>query len=101
MPFYFLLKVGENGYMKRKMKMITKDDVSFKQGVEVFLDNCKARNLRHATINHYKEAYRSITRFINKDTNISTINQKIVNDFVISIKDNLNVASLQLLFYTV
>jgi integrase/recombinase XerD len=97
--FYFFEKGGENGYMKRKMKIITSENVTLKQGFEVFLDNCKARNLRDATINHYKEAYKSITRFIDKDTLINTINQNTVDDFVISIKDNLNVASQTLFTY--
>lgn len=97
--FLFCIKGGVNGLVKRKMKVVTNDNVFFKQGFEVLLDNCKARNLREATINHYKEAYRSITRFIDDDILVNTINQKTVDDFVISIKDNLNVSSQTLFTY--
>lgn len=29
----------------------------------MFLDNCKAKNLRPTTIEHYKQGYKSIVRF--------------------------------------
>jgi len=32
----------------------------------MFLDNCKAKNLRPTTIEHYKQGYKSIVRFLMK-----------------------------------
>lgn len=77
MSFFRSLKGGVNGYMQRKMKMLIEDDVTFKGGFEGFLDNCKARNLRPATINHYKEAYKSIVRFLMKTLWLKILRKKL------------------------
>lgn len=85
--------------MKRKLKMISDDDVSFKDGFTIFLDNCKARNLRSATITHYQEGYKAITRFISPDILTKSINQDTFDNFIISCKDNLNISSQTLFTY--
>ncbi|MFT8312972.1 MAG: hypothetical protein ABF633_01815 [Clostridium sp.] len=51
--------------MRKKLKIQLENDKPFKQGFEEFTDSCKARNLRPATINHYEEGYKAITRFLN------------------------------------
>ncbi|MFT8312927.1 MAG: tyrosine-type recombinase/integrase [Clostridium sp.] len=85
--------------MRRKTKIITEDNVTFKQGFLMFLDNCKAKNLRPATIEHYKQGYKSIVRFFDEDTLIKDITQETVDNYVIACKDNLNLASQTLHTY--
>jgi integrase/recombinase XerD len=44
----------------RKMKRIRLDvakSMTFKDGCELYLLDCRQRNLREATINHYKQSY--------------------------------------------
>ena len=57
--------------MKRKLKIKQENDITFEQ----FIDSCNSRNLRPATLNHYKESFKSICRFIDKDTLIKDIKQ--------------------------
>lgn len=46
---WFVLK------MRKKLRIETENSITFKEGFEEYIDNCKARNLRDATIKHYKE----------------------------------------------
>ena len=38
----------------KKLKMATTTYISFKEGCEKYLEDCRQRNLREGTINHYK-----------------------------------------------
>ncbi|MFR5264439.1 hypothetical protein [Clostridium sp.] len=44
------------------------NSITFKEGFEAYINNCKVRNLREGTIKHYNECYKSITRFIDEDS---------------------------------
>ena len=70
---FFIAKEGE--FMKRKLKIKQENDITFEQSFEEFSDSCNSRNLRPATLNHYKESFKSICRFIDKDTLIKDIKQ--------------------------
>ena len=41
----------------KKLKMISQKGVTFEEGCNLYLDNCKERNLREGTINHYRQSY--------------------------------------------
>jgi hypothetical protein len=49
----FLCEVLE---MKR-LQIQTTNSITFEQGCNKYLDNCRQRNLRQDTINHYKQSY--------------------------------------------
>ena len=38
----------------KKIKMKQENSLSFEQGFDLYLNNCRERNLREGTINHYK-----------------------------------------------
>ena len=38
----------------KKIKMKQENSLSFEQGCDLYLNNCRERNLREGTINHYK-----------------------------------------------
>lgn len=69
----------------QKIKLNTNNNLTFSDGFEEFIDNCKSRILREATIKHYKEGYKSITRFIDEDMEIQNINKSTVENFTIYI----------------
>jgi integrase/recombinase XerD len=86
--------------MPKKLKIQAEDSMKFYQGFNEFLDNCKARNLRPATIAHYQEGYKAITKFVDKDISIKDINKKTVDNFVENCKEKLNINSQSLFTYT-
>ncbi|HEY8804454.1 MAG TPA: site-specific integrase [Clostridium sp.] len=85
--------------MVNKLKIKLEETMNFEKGFEEFIDNCKGRNLRPATITHYQEGYKAITKFVDKDTDLKSINQIIVNNFI---KDcnKTNISSQTLYTYT-
>lgn len=70
--------------MVRKIKIQSDNSITFSEGFEEFILNCKGRNLREGTIRHYTEGYKSITKFISKDTPIKDITHKTFDEFVAS-----------------
>ncbi|WP_286909258.1 tyrosine-type recombinase/integrase [Clostridium sp. UBA1652] len=86
--------------MRKKLKIETDNSITFKEGFEEYIDNCKARNLRDATIKHYKEGYRAITKFLDEDTKVKDINKGTVDNFVRYVRDNLDVSSQTLFTYS-
>lgn len=84
----------------KKLKIKQENDITFGQGFEDFIDNCNARNLRLATINHYRESFKSIRRFIDKELVIRNIKQFTVDNFVRDCKKNLEANTQTIYTYT-
>ncbi|MBU3215834.1 site-specific integrase [Clostridium estertheticum] len=85
--------------MGMKLKIKLDESITFEKGFEEYLDNCKARNLRKATITHYEEGYKAVTKYIDKEMNIGDINQSTVSKFIIEC-NKTNVSSQTLYTYT-
>ncbi|WP_017416028.1 tyrosine-type recombinase/integrase [Clostridium tunisiense] len=86
--------------MARKLKIKSNNNLTFKEGFEEFLDSCKARNLRPATIKHYEESYKSIIRFVDEEMFIKDISHKTIDKFDRDSKENLDIKSQTLFTYT-
>lgn len=86
--------------MGKKLKIQTENDRTFSEGFEEFIDSCKARNLRPATIKHYEDSYKSILRFIDEGLLVKEINQSIVDNFIRDCTNKLNINSQTLYTYT-
>ena len=63
----------------KKLKMIPKESVTFEDGCNKYLDNCRQRNLREGTINHYKQSYTQFYKYFDMDMPIDSFNQKLYN----------------------
>lgn len=74
-----------------KKLSIKKDNIiTFKDGCEMYLDNCRERNLREATIKHYQQSYKQFYKYISEDTPLNNINENTYNNFVITLRNNLD-----------
>ena len=80
----------------KKMKMCFPREKTFVDGFEEYILDCKARNLREGTINHYRESVKQIYKRIPPDTPISSLNQQTMKNFYIALRDdpNLNEVSM-------
>lgn len=80
----------------KKMKMCFPREKTFVDGFEEYILDCKARNLREGTINHYRESVKQIYKRIPPDTPISSLNQQTMKKFYIALRDdpNLNEVSM-------
>ena len=80
----------------KKMRMCFPREKTFVDGFAEYILDCKARNLREGTINHYRESIKQIYKRIPPDTPISSLNQQTMKDFYIALRDdpNLNEVSM-------
>lgn len=85
--------------MRKKIKISYSEEITFEEGCQEYLNNCKARNLREGTLKHYRESIKSINRFIKPDTIISEIDNERINRFIIDCKETLNIKDTTLYTY--
>lgn len=80
----------------KKIKMTANSDITFYEGFEEYILDCKARNLREGTIRHYTDSIKQIVKYIGADTPIKDIDKTIIDKFIISMRENpmLNDVSL-------
>ncbi len=74
----------------KRLQMSGKQTITFYEACNRYLDNCRQRNLREGTINHYKQSYVQFYKFFGEDTPISTITQKEYNAYVLHLRETLN-----------
>lgn len=96
--------------MKKKLQLaISENGVSFEKGYEEFLNYCKIRNLRPATIKHYNDIVKSVWyKFIDRNIIINTINKNTMNEFIVFCKEvqgqkdvtvNTNIRGMRTILY--
>ena len=51
----------------KKIRMCFPNEKTFREGFEEYILDCKARNLRDGTINHYQESIKQIYKRITPD----------------------------------
>lgn len=72
----------------QKLK-ITQISLTFEDGCNMYLNDCKQRNLRDATINHYQQSYAQFYKFFNPDMPLKEFNKSLYDDYILFLKGNL------------
>ena len=72
----------------KKMRMCFPREKTFEDGFKEYVLDCKARNLREGTINHYLESIKQIYKRIPPDTPISSMNKQTMADFYIALRED-------------
>lgn len=62
--------------MKKKLIMIQKNEMTLEEGCELYLENCRQRNLREDTIRHYKDCYVQFKKYFSADMPLSEMTEK-------------------------
>ena len=83
----------------KKIKMNIENNVTFREGFEEYLLDCKARNLRDGTLRHYTDSAKQIMKYIGEDTLISSIDRAAVDDFIVQLRDNPMLNDMSLYTY--
>ena len=74
----------------KKMTMDVADSMTFEEACEKYLDNCRARNLREGSINHYKQSYTQFYKYFDPETPIVEIDSEAYKRFVLYLKSILD-----------
>lgn len=83
----------------KRIKMSYKNNRTFKDGFNEFILNCKAKNLREATIKHYEVSYKQIIKYLDENIKISDISKSTFDEFVVNVKKYSNANSQTLHTY--
>ena len=70
--------------------MVKKCELTFKDGCEKYLDNCRQRNLREGTINHYKQSYKQFYKFFNPDMKLTEITLSQYKEYVCYLREHIS-----------
>lgn len=73
-----------------KLTMIRSDTITFSEGCNKYIDYCRQRNLRQATINHYKQSYKQFYKFFDSDMPLYEMTEQAYNDYVVYLCDILH-----------
>ena len=74
----------------KKQRMMGADAMTFRQGCKAYLLNCRQRNLREGTINHYRQSYRQFYKQIDPDMPLGSFNVKVYEGYVNYLMDTLD-----------
>lgn len=83
-PTFFEVK------MMKKLQMIRDDFLTLEEGCNKYLDNCRARNLREGTINHYRQSYVQFAKFFDMQMAVSDIDEKLYQKYVVFLRETLH-----------
>ena len=80
--FSFGRKQDERKISMRKKVKWNAASITLQEGCEKHCENCRQRNLRDATIKHYRESYKSFYRYFGADTPVGEINEARYNEYL-------------------
>ena len=66
----------------KRIQMVQKTGIAFKEGCEKYLDDCRQRNLREGTMRHYKQSYTQFYKVISPDLPLEEFTEKTYTDYV-------------------
>ena len=74
----------------QKIKMSRGTLLTFEEGCNKYLENCRQRNLREGTINHYRQSYLYFYKYFDPKMPVEDIDEQTYKDYVIHLKKVLH-----------
>ena len=74
----------------KKLRMVEQNFLTLAEGYNKYLDNCRARNLREGTINHYRQSYVHFAKFFDMQMPVSEIDEKMYQKYVVYLRETLH-----------
>ena len=65
----------------QKIKMSRGVTLTFEEGCKRYLENCRQRNLREGTINHYRQSYLYFYKYFDPKMPIEDIDEQTYKDY--------------------
>lgn len=75
-------------FFMKKIKM-SSSSLTFEEGCNKYLDNCRARNLREGTINHYKQSYIQFYKYFEPEKPLDEFSEKEYNEYVCYLRETI------------
>ena len=74
----------------RKLRMLPLNSITFEEGCNKYLEDCRQRNLREGTINHYKQSYNQFYKFIDPEMPTEEFDLDLYNSYVLYLRGMLD-----------
>ena len=74
----------------KKLKIVEQNFLTLEEGCSKYLDNCKSRNLREGTINHYRQSYVQFAKFFNMQMQVRDMDEKLYQKYVVFLRETLH-----------
>lgn len=73
----------------KKLNMHATETVTFAEGCNKYLDNCRQRNLREGTINHYRQSYTQFYKYFDADMPVENFTSEMYKQYVLYLRSTL------------
>ena len=73
----------------KKLNMLTAASLTFAEGCTKYLDNCRQRNLREGTINHYKQSYTQFYKYFDPNMPVENFTSDMYKKYVVHLRNTL------------
>jgi integrase/recombinase XerD len=74
----------------KKLRMVKSNSITLEEGCNKYLGNCRARNLREGTINHYRQTYVQFAKFFDMQMPVSEITEEVYQRYVVFLRTTLH-----------
>ena len=74
----------------KKLRLVEDNSLTLEEGCNKYLDNCRARNLREGTINHYRQSYVQFAKFFDMNMPIMEMDEKLYQKYVVFLRETLH-----------
>ena len=74
----------------KRLTMDTSNVLTFEEGCNKYIDNCRQRNLREGTINHYKQSYTQFYKYFDPDMPVEDFTEDTYKEYVLHLKEILH-----------
>ena len=74
----------------KKLKMARGTTLTFEEGCNKYLENCRQRNLREGTVGHYRQSYTQFYKFFDLKMPIGDIDEQLYKNYILHLKSALD-----------
>ena len=84
----------------RKLTLLRTDGITFEEGCNRYLENCRSRNLRAGTLGHYRQTYTQLFKYFDPNMPVSQFDKAMYDDYVRHLQSILALLLATLIFLT-
>lgn len=74
----------------KKIKMGSKTLITFEEGCNLYLDNCRQRNLREGTLGHYRQSYTQFYKWFDASMPIEQFDREMYGKYVEYLRETIH-----------
>lgn len=74
----------------KRLRMVKTNTITFEEGCNKYLDDCRQRNLREGTIRHYRQSYNQFYKYFDPQMPLAALNEKAYKKYVVYLRETLH-----------